>query len=62
MSAWIRDGKVWKIVTSLSETKLKRLIKTHEQRGWKMVGEIKPHGQGYGCLMTTGGLKRSGSS
>lgn len=28
----------------------------------KVVGEIKPHGHGYGCLMTTGGLERNGSS
>lgn len=61
MSAWIRDGKVWKILYALSEQKLEWLIKCHEQRGWQMAGEIKPHGHGYGCLMTTGGLKRNGS-
>jgi len=62
MSAWIRDGKVWKILYALTETKLERLVRVHEERGWQLVGEIKPHGRGFGCLMTTGGIKRNGSS
>ena len=62
MGAWIRDGKVWKILYALSEQKLEWLIKSHEQRGWKRVGEIKPHGRGFGCLMTIGGVKRNGPS
>ena len=62
MSAWIRDGKVWKILYALTETKLERLIRAHEERGWQLAGEIQQHGRVFKCLMTTGGIKRNGPS
>lgn len=38
--AWIKDGKIYKIVNALSEAMLKINMKAHEERGWKQVGEV----------------------
>jgi hypothetical protein len=40
-----------KIVYSMTENTLSKLIEVHEGRGWTKAGEIKQHGYGVGCLM-----------
>lgn len=49
--AWIKNGKIYKIVNALSEAMLKINMKAHEERGWKQVGEVKTDGFGLACLM-----------
>lgn len=59
---WITgDGEVRKIITGMSMNSIMKNIKRHEQRGWRILGEIKRHGYGYGCMMTMGRMKRNGS-
>ena len=40
------DGEIRKVVRAMSMYKIQQVIKSHEQRGWKMVGEIKPTAEG----------------
>ena len=40
-----------KLVYSLTESKLNSLIAIHQERGWELASDIKPHGYGVGCLM-----------
>lgn len=49
--AWIKDGKIWKIVSAMSQETMNFKIKSHQERGWELEGQIKPHGYGLGCLM-----------
>jgi hypothetical protein len=48
-----------KIVFSMTESNLKRIIKSHEDRGWAKGSEIKEHGYGLGCLMIWAKPERS---
>lgn len=45
------DGEIRKVVRAMSMYKIQQVIKSHEQRGWKLRGKIMPHGKGYGCLL-----------
>lgn len=40
-----------KVVYGLNESSIKKVIKSHEDRGWKQASEIKEYGYGLGCLM-----------
>lgn len=40
-----------KVVYALNLTRINKVIKDHEGRGWIKASEIKPHGYGLGCLM-----------
>jgi hypothetical protein len=53
MGSWKKSHpkQLKKIVFSMTESNLKRLIKSHEDRGWSKASEIKEHGYGVGCLM-----------
>jgi hypothetical protein len=53
MGSWKQDRpkQLKKIVYALTESTLKKLISTHENRGWSLASEIKKHGNGLGCLM-----------
>lgn len=56
MGSWRygRPKQLKKVVYSMTEVTLLKLIETHESRGWTKVGDIKPHGYGVGCLMVWG--------
>jgi hypothetical protein len=43
-----------KVVYALTEHKLKKNIKAHEERGWVQASDLKEHGYGNGVLMTWG--------
>lgn len=43
-----------KIVYSLTEPQLNKLIRDHGSRGWVQASDIKEHGYGVGVLMTFG--------
>ncbi|MCI1592472.1 hypothetical protein [Heyndrickxia oleronia] len=40
-----------KIAFAMTERNLEKVIKAHEDRGWKRASEIKEHGYGVGCLL-----------
>ncbi|PPA70060.1 hypothetical protein C4B60_10735 [Jeotgalibacillus proteolyticus] len=40
-----------KVVFGLSEATVKKLITRHQERGWIVKSDIKPHGNGVACLM-----------
>ncbi|MEH7503267.1 hypothetical protein V7152_14860 [Neobacillus drentensis] len=53
MGSWKygRLKQLKKIVYSMTDTTLMKIIKDHENRGWSKASEIKKHGYGLGCLM-----------
>lgn len=56
MASWrkAQPRQLKKVVFGMTPTTLKKVIKSHEGRGWKQASEIKPHGYGLGCLMVWG--------
>ncbi|MBU5342304.1 hypothetical protein [Caldifermentibacillus hisashii] len=50
--AYIKDGKLVDVVrgVSMSGTNLK--LKARLVLGWEQMSEVKPNGDGYGCLIT----------
>jgi hypothetical protein len=63
MGSWKygRPKQLKKVVYSLTEATLMKIIKEHEIRGWSKGSEIKKHGYGLGCLMIWGKTKSEGS-
>lgn len=49
--AWIKDGKVHKIVTGHTESTFHMNLEAHKKRGWKIKGNIKRDMYGLSCLM-----------
>jgi len=49
--AWIKNGKIYKIVNAMSETNFTNNINSHKERGWNLVGDIKRDKYGFSCLM-----------
>ncbi|WML38681.1 hypothetical protein RCG19_15950 [Neobacillus sp. OS1-2] len=56
MSSWRygRPKQLKKVVYSMTESTLLKLIEVHESRGWIKEGDVKKHGYGLGCLMVWG--------
>jgi hypothetical protein len=49
--AWIKDGKIHKIVTGHMESTFHMNLEAHKKRGWKIKGNIKRDMYGLSCLM-----------
>jgi len=49
--AWVKNGKIYKIVTGMSETNFQKNLNAHKLRGWKVVGELKYDRQGISCMV-----------
>ena len=49
--AWIKDGKIHKIVTGHMESTFHKNLEAHKKRGWKIKGNIKRDMYGLSCLM-----------
>lgn len=49
--AWIKDGKIHKIVTGHLESTFHMNLEAHKKRGWKIKGEVKRDIYGLSCLM-----------
>lgn len=43
-----------KVVYALTESALRKNIQSHENRGWVVASEVKPHGYGVAVLMKWG--------
>lgn len=59
MGSWKhnRQKQLKKVVYSLTDSTLMKLIDAHEKRGWSKASEVKQHGYGLGCLMTWGKIE-----
>lgn len=53
MGGWrdVQPRKLKKVVYGINESNIKKVIKSHEDRGWEQASEIKEYGYGLGCLM-----------
>lgn len=50
--AWIKGDKLINIVDGASETETLQRLKVKMDQGWQQASEIKPNGDGYGCLIS----------
>lgn len=49
---WIKGNKVYEIITGKSRKNTIRKVKEYYlSRGYKQIGEVREHGDGYGCLV-----------
>jgi hypothetical protein len=53
MGSWrkAKPRQLKKIVYALNDNTINKIIKDHEDRGWKKASEVKDYIYGLGCLM-----------